>query len=281
MGFAGSITVSSSQAVLSDYHSLQRTRAFSEAQLLVSLCASPVPFIISGFFRLGLGWRSFYYLIFFLIVILTVKMRALRIPDQRTETRGKSKETKRTLGIEYRLYWSIIVLGIAAEWCLVFWSADYLQNRSAVVRSTAIALVSFFFVGQALGRFLSSRLSINIATRRLLHAALLCGMSGFLIFWLNRLPWLNVVGLFIAGVGVGSSYPLTASLALGCAASQSDRAAGQLTWGGGIAILTAPFAIGALADAIDFFWAVSLILVLLFVMETLTVVASVSEQKWK
>lgn len=275
IGFAGSITYSSSQAMLSDYHSTHRASAISEAHFLVSICASLVPFLISGLFRLGLGWRFFYFVVFFLISILTLKTIALKVPEQKVDNQGKTKRISRAFGPDYWLHWTIVVMGVAVEWCFVFWAADFLQNRCSFPRTTAIGLVSFFFLGEAIGRFVGSRFSRFVATRRLLFVALGWGMGGFLIFWLSPVSWLNVAGLFVAGSGVGSFYPLTASIALECTHTQTDKASGQLIFGGGIAILTAPFAVGALADATDIFWAVSLILFLILVMQVLVLYAAV------
>jgi hypothetical protein len=68
------------------------------------------------------------------------------------------------------------------------------------------------------------------------------------LFWLARLPALNVAGLFVAGLGVANLYPLALSAATGAAAGQANTASARISLAAGLAILTAPLLLGGVAD---------------------------------
>ena len=100
-------------------------------------------------------------------------------------------------------------------------------------------------------------------SQALLPAALGLAGAGFLIFWLSPLPALNVLGLFITGLGVANLFPLTLVLATSAAPDQADQASARITLAAGIAILAAPQVLGAFADAVGLRGALSLVAVLL------------------
>ena len=57
-----------------------------------------------------------------------------------------------------------------------------------------------------------------------------------------------LAGLAVAGLGIANLYPLGLATNLGLAAASPDTASARVSLGGGLAILTAPLALGALAD---------------------------------
>jgi fucose permease len=60
----------------------------------------------------------------------------------------------------------------------------------------------------------------------------------------------SLTGLFLTGLGIANLYPITLSLALGLAPGRSDTASARATLAVGTAIMLAPLALGALADAL-------------------------------
>jgi len=73
-------------------------------------------------------------------------------------------------------------------------------------------------------------------------------LLGFPIFWLARSAAINVLGLFITGLGIANLYPLTLSMAAGVSAGQSNQASARASLAVGIALLSAPLLLGWLAD---------------------------------
>ena len=89
---------------------------------------------------------------------------------------------------------------------------------------------------------------------------------GFPLYWLapsGPLLWLNMLGLFIAGLGVANLFPFTLAVATGTAPLQLDAASARLSLGAGLAIFLAPFALGWAADNFGLQRAFTIVLVLL------------------
>ena len=78
------------------------------------------------------------------------------------------------------------------------------------------------------------------------------GAAGFAPLWLAPLLLppgaaafaLSAAGLFVAGTGIGSLYPLSAVLTIGAASGMADRATSRRALAGGFATLMAPIALG-------------------------------------
>jgi len=99
--------------------------------------------------------------------------------------------------------------------------------------------------------FIRDRLTRRWSSLILLLACLALTLIGFPLFWLARLATLNILGLFITGLGIASMYPLTLSIAVGLAPGQSNLASARVSLGVGTALLTAPLFLGWLT-ALDF-----------------------------
>jgi fucose permease len=115
----------------------------------------------------------------------------------------------------------------------------------------AATMMGLFFGAMVIGRIAGSRLSRTIPSPTLLLAALGIVVIGFPLYWLASIPVLNLLGLFIAGLGVANLFPLTMSVAVGVAADQSNAASARVALAGGLAILISPFILGWVADQLD------------------------------
>src|SRR5258705_7670419 len=104
--------------------------------------------------------------------------------------------------------------------------------------------------GLVICRLVAGRLLLICRQTRMLLVALGVCLGGFAVFWSATVPWLALGGLFICGLGVGLHYPLGIGLALAHSDGQPDLAAARASFAVGISFAVAPFALGALADAI-------------------------------
>jgi fucose permease len=114
-----------------------------------------------------------------------------------------------------------------------------------------------------IGRIAGSRLTRRWSSLTLLLASLGLTLIGFPIFWLAPLATLNILGLFVTGLGIASMYPLTLSIAVGLAPGQSNLASARVSLGVGTALLTAPLLLGWLADRIGLQSAFGMVIVLM------------------
>jgi fucose permease len=158
---------------------------------------------------------------------------------------------------------------------MAVWGTDFLFSVAGLSRVDAALGFSVFPAAMLIGRIAGSRLTRRWSSFTLLLASLALTLVGFPIFWLARLAALNIIGLFITGLGIASMYPLTLSIAVGLAPGQSNLASARVSLGVGTALLTAPLFLGWLADRIGLQSAYGMIIVL-----TVVACAIVINNRW-
>jgi fucose permease len=126
-------------------------------------------------------------------------------------------------------------------------------------RVNAATVMSVFFVAVIVGRLIGARLTRRYPTQRLLLGALGLALAGFPLFWLMPVAVLNILGLFVTGLGVANLFPFTLAVAVGTAPGQADAASSRLSLVVGSAILLAPLSLGWLADQHGIFTAYGLV----------------------
>ncbi len=278
MGFLGTLLLVVIQASLSDHHGDGRAIALTEANTGASLASGMAPLLVGAFVRLGLGWRAAALTGVIGLLLLLIFFRRQPIPEAPAlvvEHEGRARPLPRL----YWAYWTVLVLSVAIEWSLIFWGADFLNSVVGLSRTSAVTLMSVFFVAMVGGRFAGSRLTRRLPAANLLLLALAVALLGFLLYWLSILPVANIAGLFIAGLGVANLFPLALSVATSVAADQANRASARLTMGGGLAIMTAPLILGWTADQIGLQGAFAIIVILFAVTGSVAVTANAIGRK--
>lgn len=252
MGLLGSLLIITQQAVLSDYHRGWGTVAMTEANVVASGFALLAPVTVGFITGAGLGWRLTLAPAIILLALIGVRYHSTPFPEKAThhQAHGKGSPGRARLPLLYWAYWCLIALETGAEWCIVYWGASFLATRASFSKTDAATAMGAFFLAMMIGRIIGSRLSRSLPGVVVLAASLGVALLGFPLFWLVPLPLVNVVGLFIVGLGLANVYPLGVALAAGTAPSQADQATARLTIAAGGAALVAPFVLGALADHI-------------------------------
>ncbi len=98
-------------------------------------------------------------------------------------------------------------------------------------------------LGQSLGLGTGGDIRRSAAT-----GVVLAG-TGAAIAWISTVPVVSGAALFLAGLGVAGLYPLGVAAALAAAPGRLTLAGTRVTLASGTAILIAPLALGAAADA--------------------------------
>jgi len=261
MGWIGSLILAVVPAALSDQHAELRAVALSEANMIASLFATAGPLLV-GWFAHSVGdWRWALGIIAFIPIL----MFPLVGKDSSSSSTSIMVEpqTSRTLPPLFWIYWVAIVLGVSVEFCMIFWSADYLEQVLGMAKADSAQAISLFLAAMILGRVLGSRLVQQVPTRSVVTISILIATMGFLVFWKGNSRLLGLSGLFITGLGVASLYPLILSLAIGSAQGNTVQAGARATLASGTAILALPLALGRLADAIGIQAAYGLVILLL------------------
>ena len=265
MGLVGSHVLVVIQAGLADHHGSSRAVALTEANVMASLCAGLAPLSVGLAARWQLGWRAGLLLPLVGLALIAAFAWRTHVPPRPTARPADDPVGPATLPSVFWLFWIVLVLGVSVEWSLVYWGAAFLEQVGGLPVELAAATMSVFFIAAVIGRLLVSRLARQVTTSPLLLANLLLSLIGFLLFWLARVPALNVLGLFLAGLGISNVFPLGLAAATGLDPEQSDRASARILLGGGLAIFGAPFVLGWLADRIGLAagYGTSLVLILL------------------
>jgi MFS family permease len=143
---------------------------------------------------------------------------------------------------------TLVAVGIAVEFCLVYFGTELLTT-TGLRTATAATAMSSFYLGILGGRGAGARLTRRAGrTILLLWASLTVTAAGFLLFWLAGQPVLAITGLFVCGLGVANLYPLSLALTLAAAPGSGDTANGATQLLGGVFVIASPYLLGSLAD---------------------------------
>ena len=262
MGLVGSLILAIVPAALSDQHGEMKAVALSEANVIASLFATSAPLLVGWFAPSVGGWRLALGIMagFPLLMFLGLGKYSSHATASTTDELVRSE---RPLPALFWLYWVGIVLGVSIEFCMVFWSADYLEQVLGLIKADAAQAVSLFLAAMIVGRLLGSRLVQRFSTRAVVTVSIVIAGIGFLLFWRTDNTFIGLSGLFITGLGVANLYPLILSLAINAANGNTVQAGARATLASGTAILALPLALGRLADAVGIRPAYGVVLILL------------------
>jgi fucose permease len=262
MGLVGSLILVIVPAALSDQHGEMKAVALSEANVIASLLSTAAPLMV-GWVARSLGdWRFALGLMAFAPLVLFIGLGKNEAP---TTPSGPVEPThaSRTLPRLFWVYWVAIVLAVSVEFCMVFWSADYLEHALGMLRANAAQAVSLFLAGMIVGRLAGSRLVQRFSIRAVIQISILLAGAGFLLFWIPEDRFAGLSGLFITGLGVANLYPLLLSQAISAAQGNTVQAGARATLASGTAILALPLALGRFADFVGIRPAYAVVVVLL------------------
>ena len=214
----------------------------------------------------NLSWRGALVIPILIWVGLSWFGRDLKLPNAEKST----AEDDTPLGKKERLpvlfwgYAGLLFLGVAIEWSVIYWGAEFLAETTSLGQATAVNMMSLYFVAFIAGRIVSSRLARRFSAEYLLIGAFGLTTLGFLPFWLSQNAILSIIGLFIVGSGIASLFPLGLALAIGVVTNnQTDAASSRISLMVGLAIFLAPQILGSLADQIGLTGAYGIVAVLL------------------
>jgi fucose permease len=273
MGICGAQVLVTSQAVLSDRHGEWSAVALTESNVTASGCAIVAPLLVGASAASGFGWRAALVLPVVVLVMLAARFFSGPLDPPPNAAKDDAPADGTTLSPLYWAFWTLVALGVASEWCIGYWGADFLADETGLTRPAAATSLTAFFAAMLVGRVASSRLARTLPPAVLLAVTLFVALLGFPLFWLSLGTLLALAGLFLTGLGIGGVYPLGISAAIAAAPGNTDAAAARLAIGGGGAILVAPFALGALADRVGIGAAFGIVVPMLLAALSLALIA--------
>jgi fucose permease len=262
MGVIGSLILAIVPAALSDQHGEMKAVALSEANVIASLFATAAPLLV-GWFAQSIGsWRWALGSMASIPILMFIALGRNSSPVT-TSAGVEPDQASQPLPALFWIYWLAIVLAVSVEFCMVFWSADYIEQILGLIKADAAQAVSLFLAAMIIGRILGSRLVQRFSTRAVVMVSIIIAATGFLFFWRTGNPLIGLSGLFITGLGVANIYPLILSLAINAANGNTVQAGARATLASGTAILALPLILGGFADAVGIRLAYIVVLLLL------------------
>jgi predicted MFS family arabinose efflux permease len=247
-GTGGSMTINATAPALGEHHGRSGPAAISEGNAVAAGVGVLGPLAVGAAVATGVGWRAGPLVTVGLVVVLAVVLGRTRVPPPFAPAAGTPAGT--SLPAAYWVLWAVLVASVGVEFCMTLWAAEALRTSAGLGAGAASAGVTGFVAGIAVGRLAGGRLALRAAPDVLLLGALGVAAGGFLLFWATELPVVAVAGLVVTGLGVALLYPMAIVLAMAASGGRPDLAIGRAGLGVALAIGAAPFALGAVADAL-------------------------------
>jgi fucose permease len=271
MGCIGTLILSIYPAILDEEMGARSPVGISEANTIASLFAGLAPLLVGFLVQKAVGWRPAVVLIAAVSLSLGgwLLLRFGVSPQSASARKIPAKQTGKLPGM-YWIWWLALMLGIAVEYCIIYWGADYVEKVLGFSKNTATQSVSLFMAGMIIGRFFGSRLLERVPPMKLISGSISLSVFGFALFWSGISPLLGLVGLLLLGLGGANLYPVLVSMAIASAGELKAEAGARATLATGTAILFLPLVLGIVSDKMGIRLAYSTV-GLLFVLLTLTV----------
>jgi len=106
--------------------------------------------------------------------------------------------------------WNMVMIFLTScgvECTCGIWGSTFLVQAKGLSADTAAWVIMFFYIGMALGRFLSGVLSAKISSWGLIRLGELVMVVAFLLLLLPAPAAVSGVGLFLIGLGNGPVFP--------------------------------------------------------------------------
>ncbi len=254
LSLGGNLTITAAQPALMVHHGRAGASAVTEANAAGAGVGLLAPLAVGASVNAGWGWRPAVALTIVLAVGAAVAVAtlrdepSLRRPEPVPAGDATPASTRYPRAIWFFL--AAMVCGTAIEFSTIFWAPDLLTERTGASSSVSTAAVSALVIGMTASRLVVGPMAGRRAPEKLLLAGFVGAFAGWLVFWLAGSPAVAIAGLFIAGLGYGTHYPLAVALVLRSSGGRPDAAQGLSALAAGIAVGVAPYALGAVADAV-------------------------------
>lgn len=261
-GLVGTVGLILTQAEMMDHHPRHRAAATAELTLIVSIFMFLATIGAGPLVELFDSWR---YVLLIAPVALLWCFRLIPSMTWSDQNRGSVHRSTVTMTPLAWLFCVLIIAQTGFEWCYGYLGAEYMNKVGGLSKASAAASLSLYYGGLVTGRFLLVPAVRRYSGQALLTISFAGATVGFLLLAAGPGTAVKLIGLYVSGLGIAFSFPMLATLAASAFPNATDWIIGRLYTFGGLAIAAAPFAVGALGDAVGInisFWAVGLLAVI-------------------
>ncbi len=244
------------------------------------------PFLMSFTLKQSNNWQGGYRTMFFFQLALTI-MCFLSIPiwnkvKAQKEEAGERDET-RVVSIPELLKIPIARASLVIYYCscaiesvCLAWGSTFLVNSKGLTPDKAAGMITFYFIGMTLGRFISGLIANKVTPKNIIVIGEFVVLIAIILTFFKN-PILATVGLFLIGLGNGPIFPNMTHLTpihMGRDISQSFIGLqGAVSYG---SILISPITFGILAEKLS----TDIFSVFQFIASVITIVATVVMLKY-
>lgn len=175
------------------------------------------PYLLAFALSQGSGWRGGYRWISIIqlcITALTLLSFPLWKRVKHANHDNSDEEKPITLSIVKLLKLKglptillIFFCACSIEFCCGVWGSTFLVETRGVSVDTAARILTFYYIGIALGRFLSGIVSIKISSQRLIIIGELLFIPAIIFLLIPNSSVFSSLGLLFAGCGISPIYP--------------------------------------------------------------------------
>lgn len=174
------------------------------------------PYLMSLFLKGDMNWRSGYRTMFYIqlailiILILSVPLWEKMAADKDDKTLQKSETVKFSALFKnsaVRAQWFVFIGSCAIESVCLVWGSTYLVNAKGASPEYGAKLVTFYFAGLALGRFVSGFIVKKLSCEKIVYIGQALTFLAIVILVLSRNTATATIGLFLVGFGNGPLFP--------------------------------------------------------------------------
>ena len=207
---AGSIDTALNNYVALHYNAMQMSFLHCFYGIGVTLS----PYLMSLALSDSMNWRGGYRTVFYIQLVITL-LSFISIPLwKKIKAAQQEEEIIHVLPlvqmIKRKKIWAScgVFAGISAleSTCLI-WGSTYLSETIGLSADMAAALITFYFAGMTLGRFLSGLLALRFSDWKIIITGQSIIFIAVLILLITNDTASAVLGLFLIGLGNGPVFP--------------------------------------------------------------------------
>ena len=255
---AGSIDTALNNYVALHYNAMQMSFLHCFYGIGVSLS----PYLMSLALSENMNWRKGYRTVFFIqMTIAVISIIALPLWKKIQTVQRDEEKILRVLSFGEMVRNRKIItccgvfVGISAleSTCLI-WGSTFLVEAKGLSADTAAKMITFYFVGMAIGRLLSGLLTVRFSSWQIIGVSLGTILLAILFLLYPSGYITAVVGLFLIGLGNGPIFPnMTYLTPILFGEESSQSVIGIQMAFSYLSIMLSPVFFGALAQNIGIF----------------------------
>ena len=171
------------------------------------------PYLMSLALSVNANWRNGYRIVFWFqagIAIVTI----ISIPLWKKVKHASSVQENSSVTLGFfqlikmvRTVCLIFMGSCAMEYTCGGWGSTFLVNAKGVMVDTAAQMITFYYMGMALGRFLSGVFANKLTSWQLVRIGQMVVLAAIVLLLLPVPSFVSGIALFLIGLGNGPIFP--------------------------------------------------------------------------